>query len=170
MPGNIADVTEIGLADDGRFPNSRFPLIVYRKVLAEGAVSPEAFEHLFGENGWPPQWRASVFTYHHYHSTAHEVLGVASGSARVTFGGPKGETLALETGDVVIIPAGVAHKREESSDDFLVVGAYPPGQQWDMMRGEEGERPAADARIAEVATPITDPVSGENGPMVDAWR
>lgn len=169
MPGNFTDVSQITLRDDGRFPNSRLALMVYRAALPRDAATAEAFEHLFGENGWPPQWRGSVYGYHHYHSTAHEVLGVASGSARLTFGGPEGETLEVACGDAVIIPAGVAHKRETASDDFQVVGAYPPAQDWDMMRGEDGERPSADARIAQVATPITDPVSGKTGPMVEAW-
>ena len=76
--------------DDGVFPNSRLPLLLYRAAIAAGEASPESMEALFERNGWPPQWRASVFTYHHYHSTAHECLGVASGEARLMFGGPKG--------------------------------------------------------------------------------
>lgn len=78
--------------------------------------------------------------------------------------------LEVEAGDVIVIPAGVAHKRESASADFLVVGAYPPGQKWDLLRGEDGERPEADERIAEVPLPQTDPVGGAAGPLLRAWK
>jgi len=156
-------------ADDGAIPNNRLPLIVYREAVAAGQAGPEAFEALFAENRWPPAWRAQVFTFHHYHSTAHEVLGVARGSARVMFGGPSGEAFEVEAGDVVVIPAGVGHCRLSSSGDFLVVGAYPPGQSWDLLRGDPGERPQADQNIARVPMPRTDPVEGEGGALVRLW-
>ncbi|WP_250123845.1 cupin domain-containing protein [Chroococcidiopsis sp. CCMEE 29] len=65
---------------------------------------------------------------HHYHSTAHEVLGISRGKAAVRLGGDaRGQTFEVRAGDVIIIPAGVAHKNLDSSSDFLVVGAYPLG-------------------------------------------
>lgn len=164
-----AGVEHLAFADDGRFPNSGLPLILYRGALAPDAVSPEAFEALFAGNDWPPRWRATVFTYHHYHSTAHEVLGVARGQAVIAFGGPQGRTVEVSAGDAVLIPAGVAHKRERSDGDFLVVGAYPPGMDWDLLRGEPGERPAADRNIAAVPVPESDPVAGRDGPAMRLW-
>lgn len=148
MRGNIAKVSEHVLADDGRFPNSLLPLMVYREVVTEEPVSPEAFEGLFDANGWPSQWRDTVYDYDHYHSTAHEAMGVAVGEGTIVFGGPRGLSLRLVAGDVVVIPAGVAHRLAAHSDDFLVVGAYPPGEKWDVLRGEDGERPQADDTIA----------------------
>lgn len=156
-------------ADDGAIPNSALPLIVYRGAIAAGEASPEAFEALFAENRWPPAWRASVFTFHHYHSTAHETLGVARGEARVIFGGPSGEAFDITAGDVVVIPAGVGHCRLSARGDFLVVGAYPPGQSWDLMRGEPGERPQADENIARVPMPESDPVQGPDGALLRLW-
>jgi uncharacterized protein YjlB len=154
-------------ADDGTFPNSRLPLLFYEEALPRDAVTPEAVERLFAENGWPPAWRSSVYEFHHYHSTAHETLGIARGSARLMLGGPQGQEFEVRAGDVVVIPAGVAHKRVSSSGDFLVVGCYPPGQDWDLLRGEAGERPQAEAKIAAVPLPRTDPVGGE---LVRRWR
>ena len=155
--------------DDGAFPNSRLPLLIYRGALTTADASPDAMEALFAAGGWPPAWRSSIFTYHHYHSTAHEALGVASGEARLLLGGPAGREFEVMAGDVIVIPAGVAHRRLASSPGFLVVGAYPPGQNWDLLRGEPGERPQADRNIARVPLPATDPVAGTAGPPVTEW-
>lgn len=161
MGGRTEGLRAVTFADDGTFPNSRLPLLFYEEVLPRGEVTPEALERLFAENGWPPAWRSSVYTFHHYHSTAHETLGIARGEARLMLGGPEGQEFAVRAGDVIVIPAGVAHKRLNSSGDFLVVGCYPPGQDWDLLRGEPGDRPKADENIAQVPLPETDPVGGD---------
>lgn len=154
-------------ADDGTFPNSRLPLLIYREAIA--AVTPEALEALFARNGWPPQWRSGIYPFHHFHSTAHETLGIAAGQAHLLLGGPNGREFDVKAGDVIVIPAGVGHRRLKSSADFLVVGAYPPGQHWDLLKGEPGERPKADENIARVPLPQTDPVEGKGGALMRAW-
>jgi uncharacterized protein YjlB len=157
-------------ADDGIFPNSRLPLLLYRSAIGPDAATPEAMESLFRQNGWPPQWRSGIFDYHHYHSTAHECLGIARGNAKVMLGGPEGREFNIAAGDVIVIPAGVAHRRLSASADFVVVGAYPPGQDWDLLTGKPGERPKADENISRVPLPETDPVTGGKGPLVEQWR
>lgn len=169
MDGNIAPPRLEYFADDGRFPNSALPVLIYAAALAPEVVSAEAMEALFEAGGWPPAWRSSVFAYHHYHSTAHECLGVAAGAARLMLGGPQGREVAVASGDVVVLPAGVAHQRLQSQADFLVVGAYPPVQSWDLLRGVPGERPQADRNIAAVPLPQTDPVHGPAGPLPRLW-
>jgi uncharacterized protein YjlB len=166
MVGRTEGLRIVVFADDGTFPNSRLPLLFYEAALPRDAVTPEALERLFAANGWPPAWRSSVYTFHHYHSTAHETLGIARGEARLMLGGPEGQKFEVRAGDVIVIPAGVAHKRLSSSGDFLVVGCYPPGQDWDLLRGEPGDRPQADKNIARVPLPETDPVGG---PLVERW-
>lgn len=160
-PGAAPVPEELRFADDGRIPNSRLPVLVYRSVLPPGTKDPAAaFESLFERHGWPPQWRDGVYPFHHYHSTAHETLGIAAGHARLMLGGEKGREVDVGPGDVLVLPAGTGHRRLSADADFLVVGAYPPGQHWDVMRGEPGERPAALERIAAVPRPGKDPVSG----------
>jgi len=170
------------LRDDGRFPNNGIlPLLVYPQaveidspgkngVKASSGDAALAVERIFHANGWGSSWRNGVYPYQHYHSTAHEVLGVYAGSSEVLFGGDQGLRCVVRAGDVVLIPAGVAHVRLAASADFRVVGAYPAGQQVDMRYGREGERPEADESIARVPIPDTDPVFGERGPVIELWR
>lgn len=166
----MAKIETAQFADDGKFPNSRLPVILYREAVARETAGPEALEDLFERNGWPPQWRSQVYTYHHYHSVSHEVLGIARGHATIRLGGPEGREFRVEPGDVIVLPAGTAHRRMTSSPDFLVVGAYPPGQEhWDLNRGLAEERPKVDENIAKVQLPRTDPVEGGDGTLVGLW-
>jgi uncharacterized protein YjlB len=117
-------IEDYRFADDGRVPNNpRLPLIVYRGALKTGGDAAASCVALFDRNGWTGAWQNGVYSHHHYHSSAHEVLGIASGWVRVRLGGESGQTIELRAGDVVVIPAGVAHKNEGESPDLLVVGA-----------------------------------------------
>ena len=158
-------------SDDGKIPNSPLPAILYFNTLPfPAAQEPEVWERLFVENGWSPDWRDGVYSYDHYHSTAHEVLGVFRGRAQLRLGGKRGLNIELAAGDAVIIPAGVGHRNVQSTSDFTVVGAYPQGQAWDIRRGKAGERPAADRAIEQVPIPALDPLYGESGHLPLLWR
>lgn len=158
----------IPLADTGAYPGTpRLPALVYRGAFADvlGTDAAARIEQVFHENGWSAGWRDTVYDYHHYHSTAHEVLGCYRGRARIQLGGPHGPTLELAPGDVLLLPAGAAHKKLEASEDFCVVGCYADGREYDMLRGHTGERPAADEHIAALPAPRADPVYGVDGPL-----
>jgi uncharacterized protein YjlB len=158
-------------ADDGRIPNSRLPLVVIRAAVAlDGDDPARAFERTFAGNGWTGAWRDGIYGYHHYHSTAHEVLGIAEGSARVRFGGDRGKTLTLDPGDVVVIPAGTGHRLVEGARTLVVVGAYAGGRDWDVIRDDPDEIGTARLRIAAVPLPDKDPVDGASGPLLRLWR
>jgi len=157
--------------DDGDVPNNpHLPLIVYRGVLETGPRAADACEALFTGNDWSAAWVDGIYAHHHYHSTAHDALGIAAGSVRVRLGGESGKTMELRAGDVVVIPAGVAHKSEEASTDLVVVGAYPGGRTPDMRRPGAQERERARRNITEVALPACDPVYGTSGPLFERWR
>jgi uncharacterized protein YjlB len=98
------------------------------------------------------------------------VLGVFSGYATIQFGGEQGEEIDIEEGDVVVIPAGVGHKKISSSEDFAVVGAYPNGSDFDILTGKECERPQADDNIANTAIPDNDPVYGKMEGLLSLWK
>ena len=154
-------------ADDGAIPNSPLPLLVYRASVAR---DPAAIERLFAANRWPPAWRDGVHPFHHFHSNAHEALGVARGSATVLFGGPGGTELTVTAGDVVVIPAGVGHCNQRQSPDLLIVGAYPDNAgRPDIHRGRPGEHDAVVRNIAAVPAPPADPVAGGQGALPRLW-
>ncbi len=159
----------LSFEDSGDFPNSRWPVLVYAAALPGGADLADRFEALFARHGWTGAWRNGLYRVHHYHSTAHEALGVFRGSVSVRLGGPAGKLLELRAGDALVIPAGVAHKNEQQSSDFAVLGAYPSGTGPDMQYGKRDERPQSDRHIAAVPTPELDPVGGADG-LPRLWR
>ena len=164
-------IEEFLFAGDGRVPNNpRLPLIVYRGALETSGDAAASCMALFDRNGWTGAWRNGVYSHHHYHSSAHEVLGIASGWVRVRLGGEGGRTVELRAGDVVVIPAGVAHKNEGASPDLLVVGAYPRGQSPDMGGPGAADYARALPRINAVPLPAGDPVHGGSGPLLERWH
>ena len=153
--------------DDGVIPNSKYPLLHYQKVFTERSSAGASWlEQHFAKNNWTNSWRNGVYPFHHYHSTSHEVLGVYSGSALLFLGGEKGAKVKVEAGDIIVIPAGVGHKNLGSSNNFGVVGAYPDGRSWDIMKGQPDDRPKADERIAALPVPDFDPFLGKQDGLI----
>ena len=104
----------------------------------------------------------------HFHSTTHEVLCIAAGSARCCFGGEDnaGRVEAeLCTGDVVVVPAGVGHRLLTDHGRFQMVGSYPEGKQWDMCYGRSGEGDKV-KDIEHLEWFTRDPVYGDEGPTL----
>ena len=162
-------ITEL-IKESGHFPNNNhLPVIIYRTAvkLDKKEIS---FEDVFTDHGWQNCWRNGIYDYHHYHSTAHEVLGILSGKVTIQLGGPNGPAFKLAKGDAVVLPAGMAHKNLGSSSDFICVGAYPEGQDYDMNYGEASERLNTDENISRVPLPSTDPLYGHHGPLLTAWK
>jgi uncharacterized protein YjlB len=140
---------------------SGWPLLVYPQVSAE--ISPEYFENLFTRNRWPAAWRNGVFPFHHYHPNSHEALGVYEGEVTVQFGGDQGVTVTARPGDVIVLPAGTAHKKLSARGALGIVGAYPEGSRPDTKMGFE-------KRGGEAPLPACDPVHGPGGPLFTYWR
>ena len=159
------------LKPDGGIPNNMLPLLAYKDALPQQARDAGACRKLFERNGWQGTWTDGIFDYWHFHITGHEVLGCVAGSATVGFGGDGGIKVEVEAGDVVVIPAGVGHKRfSEMRDGFTICGGYPPQQSGAITRPGDVPVEAAEAGIAKLALPASDPVFGGEGPLLEEWR
>jgi len=99
----------------GLTPNTSIqnkPLLIYRSVFPSPSAS-HIESHFSSVNVVTPQWRYTMYSTSHFHSTSHEVLGVAKGKAKLCFGhedNPKKVEEILTKGDVIVVPAGVAHR------------------------------------------------------------
>lgn len=161
---------EFFFKDDGIIPNSKYPLLVYKNAFSErGATGADWLEKKFKANDWYNSWRWGIYPFHHYHSITHEVLGCFQGNAEVHMGGPNGKKMKIEAGDILIIPAGVGHKCISHSNDFTVVGAYPNGMSWDLIKEEKNKHEQALKNIAQVPFPPEDPLFG-NGGLMKQWK
>lgn len=157
--------------DDGFIPNNPlFPLLVYPDALSDELLESSQCRDLLNTHGWSNSWINGIYSYHHYHSTTHEVLVVLEGSSTVMMGGEHGEQITFSPGDAVVIPAGVGHCHISSSKDFKVMGAYPDGRSYDLCTGKADERPRALHNIKEVPMPDWDPVTGEKDPLYQHWE
>ncbi len=164
------ETQQLKFKDDGKFPNSVLPVLIYRNVFSEEKGEAEFIANHFADRDWNNSWEGDVYDFHHYHSNTHEVLAVFCGHAEILLGGENGEIINIERGDAVAIPAGVAHKKISSSEDFAVVGAYPNGSDFDLLKGNNSERPEADENIKHVPIPQNDPIYGKMEGLVSLWR
>lgn len=149
------------MKDDGTFPNNlHYPTILLKSPFC--GTEKEA-ENLIVAGGWTRPWAWGIFPYHHYHSTAWELLLCVRGQAEVKLGGETGPIVSIQKGDLVYIPPGFAHKQIESSGGFTLLGAYPTvgcTGPVDVLRGVPTARERAN--IDACVPPQTDPILGLN--------
>jgi uncharacterized protein YjlB len=159
------------LPSNSEIPNNRhLPVVIYRQLLNKFLPhKAEHFERVFRANGWRGTWRDSIYPYCHFHSNAHEVLGIACGRVAVELGGADGRVVRLTAGDVMLLPAGVGHRRVRGSPNLLVVGAYPAGQQKYTICQSLRACRGASKRIESGALPERDPFFGPSGPLTQLW-
>lgn len=152
--------------DDGRIPNSRLATLLFHSEGLDAGLGrddvAQCFERVFAANGWAPSWRGGVYDFHHYHSIAHEAFGTLAGWGRLRLGGESGRDIEIRAGDALVLPAGTGHCHLASSDDFLLLAAYPNDQpELDLIRADPAEHDAAVIRIAKVSRPERDPLGGD---------
>ena len=155
------------------FPNSPLPLLIYKNSCLLGNQKNKAarlLQNIFNKNNWKNTWTNGIYNFHHYHSNTHECMGIAAGKAWVVFGGIRGKKLLLEKGDIIIIPAGLAHKCSKTTSEFLCVGGYPGGAEYDINVGTREELKKAASRLKKLPKPALDPVFGKEGFLKAFWK
>lgn len=156
----------------GGMPNNPdLPVLVYREVLAHTAANKDKlFQQSFAGHNWHGIWKSDIYDYHHFHSHSHEALGIAEGQAILELGGEDGKEIKVHAGDLLILPAGTGHRKASGSENLVVIGAYPPGQEnYDIYRSVS-ECGNAIERIASTPLPETDPFYGADGPLIPLWK
>ncbi|GAO43083.1 cupin domain-containing protein [Flavihumibacter petaseus] len=155
---------------DEQFPGNPLPVLHYRDVLNIPWWFPATrVKQLFRQHGWSNNWTNGIYTYAHYHSNTHEVMAVIKGSTVIWLGGEEGVTVDLIKGDVLVIPAGVAHLNLGKEKDVICVGGYPGGKDFDINYGKPQERPWTDKKIYALSLPSMGPIYGENDPLLQVW-
>ncbi|KAI0071310.1 hypothetical protein K474DRAFT_1669137 [Panus rudis PR-1116 ss-1] len=144
------------------------PLLIYHSVFQPTASPSQIEQHITSIGEFIPQWRYGMYHITHFHSTTHELLVIASGSAKLCFGGennPERLEADVKKGDAILVPAGVAHRALEEDGSFEMVGSYPVGaSKWDMCYGKEGED--VEGKIRALSWVKKDPLYGEDGPAM----
>jgi len=154
-------------SDDGTIPNNRLPLVVLHQCLDDDEAAVRA---TLGSNNWGDIWVDGIYDYTHFHSTAHEFLGILQGSATLQLGGENGVNLDVSKGDVLILPAGTGHKALVCGPAFSVLGAYPDNQKWDICTGKKEDHDRVRQNILKVPLPNSDPIDGKEGTLLKLWR
>lgn len=166
-------IIHIKLKRNKYFPNSKYPVLIYKeafKLPKQKNKASEIIQTIFIQNGWSNTWRNGIYDFHHYHSITHECMAIAMGSAKVIFGGPNGKKLKLASGDVILLPAGVGHKCTQADKDFLCIGAYPQGKDYDTNYGTASELKETLKHIQKLSIPAKDPVFGKQGFLKVFWK
>lgn len=146
------------------------PFFIYHSAFPSSASASAISSHLQHVGAVEPQWCYTMYDTTHFHSSSHEVLVVASGRARLCFGGednPDRVEPVVQKGDVMVVPAGVAHRLLQDLDGgFQMVGSYPVGCNWDMCYGKKGEESKIEA-IRDLVWFEKDPIYGDKGPVLE---
>ncbi|KAL8846009.1 MAG: hypothetical protein Q9221_008871 [Calogaya cf. arnoldii] len=157
----------------GRIPNTSIqmkPLLIYHSAFNPGTSVSAIESHLTNIGVVDPKWQYTMYSTSHFHSNTHEVLAIASGKAKLCFGGednPQRVEPSVERGDVIVVPAGVAHRLlEDIEGGFTMVGSYPKGRSWDMCYGKEGEDEKVKG-IEHLGWFDRDPIYGHAGPALN---
>lgn len=120
----LFDIYRIFIKDDGTFPNNEeYPALLYKSAFM--GTEADGRRMIMEGGDWTPPWVWGIFSYHHYHSKAWELLLCIRGEASVQFGGNSGPTVTVAMGDLVFVPPGLAHKQMNEKNGFALLGSYP---------------------------------------------
>ena len=161
---------QVFINDNGIFPGNHLPVLIYKKaILIPSFFAASKVRDIFVKHNWTNTWRNGIYTYHHYHSNTHEGMAAIKGKTHLLLGGDNGKRIVLQQGDIIVIPAGVAHKNLGKQKDVICIGGYPEGKDFDINYGNPGERPQTDKNIRSLQIPATGPLYGNSDPLLKIW-
>ncbi|VUC29918.1 unnamed protein product [Clonostachys rosea] len=176
-------------------PNSKLPVLLYRNALPF-PLEEDIVKEFLESNHWIHGGTWNAVPRHHFHPNTHECYGIAivEGSSELLIGvGPldsetDGEVIHVESGDVIVLPAGVSHCSKSFSHDYRYLGAYPKVIQaillfsfisnyatkdslkWKNEYGRDQSRfESLASESSSVSVPDWDPVNGHLGPLSKLW-
>ncbi|KAK2744266.1 hypothetical protein FQN57_004351 [Myotisia sp. PD_48] len=156
-------------------PNSRLPVLLYQNVLPQPHTEENAKKFL-ETNDWEMRGAWGHIPIPHFHPNTHECYGIFQGSSTLIIGRGKNDSVGgiyipVQTGDVIVLPAGTTHCCSNSKGDYRYVGVYP--KQAPRWRNEYGNQPvdvvAIQGDLSRVEMPTQDPVYGHRGPLIYYW-
>ncbi len=158
--------------DDGLVPNNPLPFLVYKGAVDVANDHPEkTIEGLFGANGWARCGVTASTIMRTIMRPCMRCCGVARGHARVQFGGdarPGAGNFCRRRRDPPRRdwpPIDIGQRR-------LLRWSAPihPDHRCRSRGRRRKTTPKALKTIPEVKLPKTDPVRGEDGPLVRLWK
>ena len=151
-------------------PNHPYlPALLFQGCISSKAEATDIIE-IYDSNGWIGAWQWTVFDYHHFHPSSHEVLSVLKGKGVLHLGGQEGPRVTVSQGDCLILPAGFGHKRLMTEDGFTVVGAYPRGQEdYEIIKADGEVDNSILKQIAFTNGDVDDPIYGVDGLLQHYW-
>jgi uncharacterized protein YjlB len=97
-------------------------------------------------------------------------MAVINGRTIILLGGINGRNVLLKKGDVIVIPAGVAHMNLGDENDITCIGGYPSGRNLDMNYGRADEHPMVDINIRHLPILDSGPLYGQDDPLIGIWN
>uniref|UniRef100_A0A7S1BIQ6 Cupin type-2 domain-containing protein n=1 Tax=Corethron hystrix TaxID=216773 RepID=A0A7S1BIQ6_9STRA len=159
---HFTEAYRLFMKSDGTFPNNpNHPLLIFRGTSNFTGKEDEGRRAL-QKAGWTAPWKWIVFPYHHYHSSAWEILMCVRGSGLLQLGGEAGPEISVEVGDIILIPPGFVHKQLSSFGGFSILGSYP-SVKGKNVKIDEIRGPATQTQLENILrceSPKNEPVTG----------
>ena len=162
---------QLNFKDDGIFPNSPLPLLFYRDAIRAGAKDPASiFEQSFAGMIGPTRGETVFIPFPIITARRMKCWVFILALPLSRLGGEHGKNVEVHAGDVIVIPAGVAHQNVGASNDFGVVGVYAGGRQWGFASGCPGRAPQSRSQYCGFGNAGERSIYGVAGPLREIWK
>ena len=157
--------------DDGLVPNNILPLVIYKRAIELAGGDPaRAIDELFRANGWDQRWRDGIFDYQHYHATCTR----RSASRAATRWCCSAASTARRSSSTPATSRSCPPAPATSASSPAMISAWSaptrPAKPWRSLARPRRTYRRAMETIPLVLPPPSDPVFGQDGPLLRLWR